>query len=166
MSARPVAGALHVDWSGLQGAIEGTRLGDLYATLDADGLTIAAGCGPSVGIAGLTLGGGVCELDWMPFGGAYNRVDTHATAFPHRDARFLLKHKVVFDAEASSREKALAKRWLAESWRSAHPWGSGGVYVNFRDPDLVSSENAYGTNYERLRAAIAQYDPANLFRFR
>lgn len=97
---------------------------------------------------------------------AYNRVDTHATAFPHRDARFLLKHTVVFDAEASSREKALAKRWLAESWRSAHPWGSGGVYVNFRDPDLVSSENAYGTNYERLRAASAQYDPANLFRFR
>jgi FAD/FMN-containing dehydrogenase len=37
----------------------GTRLGALYDALDADGLTIPAGCGPRVGIAGLVLGGGV-----------------------------------------------------------------------------------------------------------
>ena len=37
----------------------GTRLGELYDALDRHGLTIAAGCGPTVGIAGLTLGGGL-----------------------------------------------------------------------------------------------------------
>jgi FAD/FMN-containing dehydrogenase len=37
----------------------GLRLGDLYDALHEHGLTIPAGCGPSVGIAGLTLGGGV-----------------------------------------------------------------------------------------------------------
>src|SRR5215213_1590505 len=37
----------------------GARLGDVYDALDAHGLTIPAGCGPSVGIAGLVLGGGV-----------------------------------------------------------------------------------------------------------
>jgi FAD/FMN-containing dehydrogenase len=37
----------------------GARLGDLYDTLQEHGLTIPAGCGPSVGIAGLTLGGGL-----------------------------------------------------------------------------------------------------------
>jgi FAD/FMN-containing dehydrogenase len=37
----------------------GTRLGDLYDALAEHGRTIAAGCGPSVGIAGLTLGGGL-----------------------------------------------------------------------------------------------------------
>ena len=37
----------------------GTRLGALYDVLDAHGRTIPAGCGPRVGIAGLTLGGGV-----------------------------------------------------------------------------------------------------------
>ena len=37
----------------------GARLGDLYDALDGQGRTIAAGCGPSVGIAGLTLGGGL-----------------------------------------------------------------------------------------------------------
>ena len=37
----------------------GTRLGDVYDVLDRHGLTVPAGCGPSVGISGLTLGGGM-----------------------------------------------------------------------------------------------------------
>ena len=37
----------------------GTRLGDVYDALAAHGRTIAARCGPTVGIAGLTLGGGL-----------------------------------------------------------------------------------------------------------
>jgi FAD/FMN-containing dehydrogenase len=37
----------------------GVRLGELYDALANHGLTIPAGCGPSVGIAGLTLGGGL-----------------------------------------------------------------------------------------------------------
>src|SRR4029453_13983108 len=37
----------------------GGRAGELYDALATHGLTIPAGCGPSVGIAGLTLGGGL-----------------------------------------------------------------------------------------------------------
>jgi FAD/FMN-containing dehydrogenase len=37
----------------------GARLGDIYDALAAHGRTIAAGCGPTVGIAGLALGGGL-----------------------------------------------------------------------------------------------------------
>src|SRR6266540_5709486 len=37
----------------------GARLGEVYDTLDEQDLTIPAGCGPDVGIAGLTLGGGL-----------------------------------------------------------------------------------------------------------
>ena len=37
----------------------GVRLGELYDALATHGLTIPAGCGPTVGIAGLTLGGGL-----------------------------------------------------------------------------------------------------------
>jgi FAD/FMN-containing dehydrogenase len=37
----------------------GARLGDLYDELAGHGVTIPAGCGPTVGIAGLTLGGGL-----------------------------------------------------------------------------------------------------------
>jgi FAD/FMN-containing dehydrogenase len=107
------------------------------------------------------------ELDCMPFGGAYNRVPADATAFPHRGARFLLKHTVVVDPEASRREKDAARLWLTRSWDSVHPWASGGVYVNFPDPDLVGAEHAYyGANYERLLSVKQQYDPDNFFRFR
>jgi len=37
----------------------GARLGPVYAALHEHGRTIPAGCGPTVGIAGLTLGGGI-----------------------------------------------------------------------------------------------------------
>jgi FAD/FMN-containing dehydrogenase len=40
----------------------GARLADVYDVLAAHGCTIAAGCGPTVGIAGLTLGGGLGVL--------------------------------------------------------------------------------------------------------
>jgi FAD/FMN-containing dehydrogenase len=40
----------------------GVRLGDLYEALYEHGVTIPAGCGPPVGIAGLTLGGGIGVL--------------------------------------------------------------------------------------------------------
>jgi FAD/FMN-containing dehydrogenase len=37
----------------------GARVADVYDAVAAHDLTIAAGCGPTVGIAGLTLGGGL-----------------------------------------------------------------------------------------------------------
>jgi ADP-ribosyl-[dinitrogen reductase] hydrolase len=37
----------------------GARLGEIYDALEPHGRTIAGGCGPTVGIAGLTLGGGI-----------------------------------------------------------------------------------------------------------
>src|SRR5215212_9202947 len=37
----------------------GARLGEIYDALAGSGRTIAGGCGPTVGIAGLALGGGI-----------------------------------------------------------------------------------------------------------
>ena len=57
--------------------------------------------------------------------------------------------------------------WLASSWALAHPWGSGGVYPNFPDPDLDDWANAYyGKNYKRLQQVKKTYDPGNLFHFK
>lgn len=101
------------------------------------------------------------ELDFTPWGGAYNRVRRDATAFAHRDARFLLKHGVEVPPSA---DPASARDWLDRSWRLAHPWGSGGVYANFPDPDLTDSARAYhGSNLERLRQVKAAYDPEHVF---
>nr|WP_242504330.1 FAD-binding oxidoreductase [Promicromonospora panici] len=111
-------------------------------------------------------GGQARELDFMPWGGAYNRVPVDATAFPHRTARFLVKHAVVVEGDASRDEREEARAWLHRSWGIVHPWGSGGVYPNFPDPDLPSWARAYhGPNFERLRQVKAAYDPDGFFRF-
>ena len=105
-------------------------------------------------------------LDFTPWGGAYNRVPADATAFAHREDRFLLKHEVVVDAAATQAERHAARGWLSRSWALVHPSGSGGVYPNFPDPDLEDAARAYhGANLDRLRRVKATYDPDNVFRF-
>jgi FAD/FMN-containing dehydrogenase len=106
------------------------------------------------------------EVDFLPWGGAYNRVPADATAFAHRSERFLVQHLVMVGADAAPAERGAARDWLARSWALVHPWGSGGVYPNFPDPDLQDWARAYhGTNYERLRRVKAAYDPGGFFRF-
>lgn len=106
------------------------------------------------------------ELDFTPWAGAYNRVPAEATAFAHRDERFLLLQVAVVDPDASTAERGAARGWLGRSWASVHPWGSGGVYPNFPDPDLENWARAYhGTNLERLVHLKRRYDPDGFFRF-
>jgi FAD/FMN-containing dehydrogenase len=106
------------------------------------------------------------ELDFTPWAGAYNRVPEEATAFAHRDERFLLLQVAVVEPDASAAEREAARGWLSRSWASVHPWGSGGVYPNFPDPDLEDWARAYhGTNLERLVHLKRKYDPDGFFRF-
>jgi FAD/FMN-containing dehydrogenase len=106
------------------------------------------------------------ELDFMPWGGAYNRVRPDATAFVHRSERFLLKHAAVVDPAATVDQKEAAIAWATRSWGRVHPWGSGQVFPNFADPDLEDwTAAAYGANAEQLSRVRATYDPAGLFRF-
>jgi FAD/FMN-containing dehydrogenase len=106
------------------------------------------------------------ELDFMPWGGAYNRRPLQATAFVHRDQLFQLKHAVVVAPDAPPADRAAAHRAATRSWASVHPWGSGRVFQNFADPDLEDwAEAYYGPNYPRLVRIKGRYDPSNLFRF-
>ena len=110
--------------------------------------------------------GQVRELDFMPWGGAYNAVPAGATAFIHRDELFQLKHAVVVDPSASTARKEAAQRQIVRSWRSVHPWSSGRVFQNFADPDLENWADAYyGGNLGPLIAVKARYDEENFFRF-
>jgi hypothetical protein len=104
------------------------------------------------------------ELDFMPWGGAYNRVPSDATAFVHRDELFLLKHSVVLEPSASPGEKEAAQRQVDASWASVHAWGSGRMFQNFADPDLDAWADAYvGPNHDRLVQIKARYDPSDFF---
>jgi hypothetical protein len=106
--------------------------------------------------------GATCEIDVAPMGGSYNRVAADATAFAHRDARFLLKHTAVVTPGA---DPAAAREWLEESYAIVHPHGSGRVYPNFPEPELDDFERAYWAgNAVRLREIRARYDPGDVFR--
>jgi FAD/FMN-containing dehydrogenase len=94
------------------------------------------------------------ELDFSPWGGAYNRMPADATAFPHRDARFLLKLGVVLEPGMP------LDGWLNRAWELTRPYATGGAYVNFPDPELDDPATAYwGANQERVRAVKRRYDP-------
>jgi hypothetical protein len=106
------------------------------------------------------------ELDFMPWGGAYNRVPPDATAFVHREELFQLKHAAVVNPDAPTSLKQAAHRWVVRSWALAHRWGSGRVFQNFADPELEDwADSYYGPNYRRLVRIKARYDPANFFDF-
>jgi FAD/FMN-containing dehydrogenase len=99
------------------------------------------------------------ELNFTPWGGAYNRKAASDTAFVHRDARFLLEH-------LQQTPSGSADTWVDESWQITHPFSTGGVYPNFPDPDLDDPLTAYhGANKERLQAVKRHYDPAGFFAF-
>jgi FAD/FMN-containing dehydrogenase len=111
-------------------------------------------------------GGHSREVSFTPWGGAYNRVRADATAFAHRDELFVVQHLVTISPDAPTTANDAARGWLARSWALVHPWGSGGVYPNFPDPDLKDWAHAYhGNNYDRLLRVKARYDPDNFFRF-
>ena len=96
------------------------------------------------------------ELDFSPWGGGYNRVAAEATAFPHRDARFLLKQTATVAAGERPGD------WLDESYALTHPYGTGGAYPNFPEPGLPD-EAYYLGNTGPLRRIRAAYDPDAMF---
>jgi FAD binding domain/Berberine and berberine like len=98
------------------------------------------------------------ELDFTPWAGAYCRVPADATAFAHRDARFLLKLGVVLEPGM------VPGGWLNRAWELVRPWGTGGAYPNFPDPELSDPATAYwGANAERVRRLERRYDPDGFF---
>lgn len=94
-------------------------------------------------------------------GGAINQVDSTASAFPHRDAAFSFS---LFGGCASPEMDEEVIAWARNLYRVMEPYSTGGTYVNYIQGDAGDEvEQAYGSNYERLRQAKATYDPENMF---
>lgn len=54
---------------------------------------------------------------------------------------------------------------VRDYWDATHPYSAGGAYVNFMmDEGHERVRATYGENYDRLAAAKATYDPANVLR--
>ena len=96
------------------------------------------------------------------FEGTVARPPDGGTAFPHRDAPFVLNINTRWEEPAAD-EGHIA--WTREFHRAMHPHTTGGTYVNFLgDEGEGRVRSAYGDAYERLAAVKRRYDPNNRFR--
>jgi FAD/FMN-containing dehydrogenase len=95
-------------------------------------------------------------------GGAMARVAADATAWPNRDAHFVMNVHTRWRDKA---QDAACVAWARQLFEASAPFASGSVYVNFMpDDESDRIEKAYGTNYRRLAEIKRRYDPGNLFR--
>jgi hypothetical protein len=102
-----------------------------------------------------------CEVFIGQLGCQTTRVAPDATAYPHRDARYVMN---VHGRWQSAAEDDVGIRWARGLYRAAAPFATGGVYVNFLTADETDRVRAaYGPNFERLIAAKQIYDRGNLF---
>jgi FAD/FMN-containing dehydrogenase len=103
-----------------------------------------------------------CEIFVAHLGGAVNRTAPDATAYPHRDAEFVMNVHTRWQEPSQDAE---CMQWARDFFNQTAPHATGGVYVNFMPEDETDrTQGAYGANYRRLAAIKTKYDPGNLFR--
>ena len=157
----------------------GARLGDLYDALYAHGVTVPAGCGPSVGIAGLTLGGGIGVLG-RKYGLTCDRLRraqvvlangnvVECDADHHPDLFWALRGagggnfgvvtSFVFDTVTAPETTAFHLRWstnqavaLIESWQAWAPVAAEEVDATLR---LASDSRGASAGVELFGAVLA-----------
>jgi FAD/FMN-containing dehydrogenase len=108
-------------------------------------------------------GAGAALFAW---GGAISRVPATATAFPHRDARFLLSLDTSWNEGEPPAVRRAGLAWLHELYARTAEFAPDAAYVNFTDPDLEGWRQAYyGPNAARLARVKRRYDPDRFFTF-
>ncbi|MFI8853442.1 FAD-binding oxidoreductase [Streptomyces sp. NPDC053499] len=111
-------------------------------------------------------GGGAGSVALDALGGVANRPRPDATAFVHRDARFLAQYIVSWPDSADPETVAGHRGWLDGTHAAMRRWASGFAYQNYPDPALRDWRHAYyGANADRLAKVKAVYDPDRLFSF-
>ena len=102
-----------------------------------------------------------CEIFVGLVAGAANQVPPDATAYFHRDARFVMNVHARWNAPDDD-EPCID--WARAFFNASAPFASEGTYVNF----MTAEESArvalaYGANYERLGRLKRKFDPDNFF---
>lgn len=96
-------------------------------------------------------------------GGAVGRIAPEDTAFSERSASYTL---IVVGSWVDPEETEDTVRWVRETWQALAPFARDSVYINYMSAgDDARTEAAYGSNYARLAALKAKYDPTNVFRY-
>jgi UDP-N-acetylenolpyruvoylglucosamine reductase len=97
-----------------------------------------------------------------PIDGAAHEVGAADTAWAYRDTQFA---QVMIGVDPEPASAPVLRDWTVGYWEALHPYSAGGAYVNFMmDEGDARVRATYGSNYDRLARAKAEYDPENLFR--
>jgi FAD/FMN-containing dehydrogenase len=103
----------------------------------------------------------ISQVELLAMGGAIARVPPDATAFPFRDARWLINIPATW-SDAADDEREIA--WARGTYAAVKPFLSEGNYVNFMgDDEDDTAAGAYGATLARLQQVKAAYDPDNVF---
>ena len=99
-------------------------------------------------------------------GGAVNRVPADATAYVHRDARFLINYEITWEAGDTPTVVAAQQAWMQSIHRSLQPFVLPRSYQNWPDRTLGDWPAAYyGSNLKRLTEVKAKHDPHDHFTY-
>ena len=111
---------------------------------------------------GSQVGSRLSVIEVLALGGAIRNVPADATAFPHREARWLINIAGQWHEPGATDDEI---EWVRSTFSALEPHLSGGAYSNFmEDDDAEAATVAYGSTLERLQRIKATYDPDNVFR--
>jgi FAD/FMN-containing dehydrogenase len=97
-------------------------------------------------------------------GGAINEVGSEDTAYPEREAEWMVSIDGNWEDPA---EDETVISWVRDTWSQVHERGTGSVYLNFTgiaDEGVDVGVDSGHSNLDRLREIKKKYDPDNLFR--
>ena len=102
------------------------------------------------------------EIFVAQVGGEAARRPIDSTAYPHRDAAYVMNVHTRWEDPA---DDADCVDWARAFFDATAPYSTGGVYLNFVSEagDEARVLAAYGAHYPRLREIKAEYDPENVF---
>jgi hypothetical protein len=103
---------------------------------------------------------------WTLAGGAIEDVASDATAYVHRNCRFVPEIKSIWDLDKPG-DTLKNVEWAYEFFERLSQAGNAtGAYVNYIDPLQHDwARMYYGDNYERLLSIKKKVDPHNYFNF-
>ncbi|MFI1712650.1 FAD-binding oxidoreductase [Streptomyces litmocidini] len=106
---------------------------------------------------------GAVSIALTALGGAVNRVPPQATAFIHRNSRFLAQYTASWPAGHTA---GPATAWLDSTHTAMRRHASGAAYQNYTDAHLSNWRSAYyGSAAHRLAELKRRYDPGRMFDF-
>ncbi|MGY1739576.1 MULTISPECIES: FAD-binding oxidoreductase [unclassified Blastococcus] len=102
-----------------------------------------------------------CAMHMYTLDAAVQEVPSDATAFGHRDARYVANIAGMWPDPAGN-EANIA--WVRDYYAAIAPHSEPGGYINFASADdQPKAPDNYGANHRRLTEVKRRYDPGNLF---